>query len=115
LIYNSWGAYLLYSIKLFNPLQYDFSPKSLEVANTIVCNDGWMSLVCNSKLEQINDQDFDDIHFRVEYMVKDLEYANFSVFHDEVKEINYLLQQYRDCLVTDSGKDYTVIGKYDNL
>lgn len=115
LIYNSWGAYLLYSIKLFNPLQYDFSPKSLEVANTIVCNDGWMSLVCNSKLEQINDQDFDDIHFRVEYMVKDLEYANFSVFHDEVKEINYLLQQYRDCLVTDSGKYYTVIGKYDNL
>ncbi|HET3171559.1 TPA: N-acetylglucosamine transferase [Streptococcus pneumoniae] len=48
-------------------------------------------------------------------MVRDLEYANFSVFHDEVKEINYLLQQYRDCLVTDSGKDYTVIGKYDNL
>ncbi|HEV3650984.1 N-acetylglucosamine transferase [Streptococcus pneumoniae] len=48
-------------------------------------------------------------------MVKDLEYANFSVFHDEVKEINYLLQQYGDCLVTDSGKDYTVIGKYDNL
>lgn len=115
LIYNSWGAYLLYSIKLFNPLKYGFSPKSQEVAKTIVCNDGWMSLVCHSKLEQINNQNFDDIHFKIEYMVKDLEYANYSVFHGELREIIFLLQQYRDCLKNDSGKDYTVIGKNDKL
>lgn len=111
LIYNSWGAYLLYSIHLFNPTKFDFSKKSLEVAKSIVCNDGWMSLVCNSKLDQINNQNFDDIHFRIEYMVKDLEYANFSVFDHKLKEVDYLLKEYKKAALNNPGMDYTVIGK----
>ncbi|WP_233554862.1 NAD(P)-binding domain-containing protein [Atopobacter sp. AH10] len=114
LLYNAWGAYILYSLKLFNPRKYGFSSTSLELAKKIVCSDGWMSLVCDAKLDQMDRQDFDDIHFKIDYMVKDLEYANTSVFHRRLREINYLVEEYKNALHHNAGRDFTAIGReYD--
>ncbi|WP_348921671.1 NAD(P)-binding domain-containing protein [Enterococcus rotai] len=116
LLYNTWGAAILYTLKLFNPTSYDFSKKDESVALEIVKRDGWMSLVCSSKLDQINNKNFDDVHFKLEYMVKDLNYALEEVFYNnETKMIQYLIGKYCDFDEKYMEYDFSIIGKGDKL
>ncbi|WP_280246030.1 NAD(P)-binding domain-containing protein [Nocardia abscessus] len=73
LIYNAWGATILHSLCNFLPdLQTHLSETDFETACTIVKSDGWMAPVAASKLEIIRSRAFEDIHFSLENMVKDL-------------------------------------------
>ncbi|GGT16030.1 NAD-binding protein [Streptomyces purpureus] len=46
-----------------------------DVAGDIITGDGWMSLVCASKLDRMVEERFDDPDFALRHMIKDLGYA----------------------------------------
>lgn len=97
LLYNVWGAAILLTLKAFNPLNFDFNTKDSELACEIVKEDGWMSAVCQSKLDQVNKKEFEDVHFRLELMVKDLLYAQKSIIDlNENDFFEFILTQYKE-------------------
>ncbi|CAM3119742.1 hypothetical protein STFE110948_02985 [Streptobacillus felis] len=111
LIYNLWGAYILYSLKLFNPLKFDFNFEDMNICLKIVKKFGWMSLVSNSKLDIINNDDFNDINFKMEYMIKDIKYS--LDYYKEFRENNVLKEMCNDYFneFENKEKDFTVIAK----
>ena len=111
LLYNTWGVALLYSIAVFNPKYYGFTERSEIVANQIISNDGWMAKVCNSKLQQINSKQFDDVSFKLDYSLKDIDYAIEEVFLGKVREVEYLVQQIRKLNQECSEKDFSILGE----
>jgi 3-hydroxyisobutyrate dehydrogenase and related beta-hydroxyacid dehydrogenases len=111
LLYNTWGVAMLYSIAVFNPKYYGFTERSEIVANQIISNDGWMAKVCNSKLQQINSKQFDDVSFKLDYSLKDIDYAIEEVFLGKVREVEYLVQQVRKLNQECSEKDFSILGE----
>jgi 3-hydroxyisobutyrate dehydrogenase and related beta-hydroxyacid dehydrogenases len=112
LLYNFWGASILLTLKYFNPRYLEFNEKDLVTANSIVKTDGWMSLVCSSKLDIINADSFDDIHFKAELMLKDLIYATEEIAHIHNSEYcSFVTSNYSK--IKDKEKDYTVVSKLE--
>jgi 3-hydroxyisobutyrate dehydrogenase-like beta-hydroxyacid dehydrogenase len=75
LIYNAWGATLLHSLTAFVPALRATLGDDFDTAARIVSSDGWMSLVCASKLDRMLEARFDDPDFALRHMVKDLNHA----------------------------------------
>lgn len=75
LIYNAWGAAILHSMGSFVPVLIDLLDEDFEVAIQILKNDGWMALVCSSKLDRMLEEKYGDPDFALRHMVKDLRYA----------------------------------------
>lgn len=111
LLYNAWGAAILNSIKTYNPSRLGLCPSSLETANHIIKNDGWMRLVCSSKLDQINSGDFDQVSFNLKYMKKDLSYAREEIFGDFNSNFNFLYDQIKNLEPNDNQVDFSIIGR----
>lgn len=110
LIYNYWGATILLTLKYFNPELFDFNKHDMILVKKILQKVGWMSKVVSDKLEKINNQEFDNIHFKAELMVKDLNYAMLDI--GEFREDEYykrILDEYLK--IENLEKDYTIIAK----
>jgi 3-hydroxyisobutyrate dehydrogenase len=75
LVYNAWGAALLHTLAAFVPTLYSGLTDDFDVAREILKSDGWMSLVCASKLDRMTSSDFSDPDFALRHMVKDLRYS----------------------------------------
>ncbi|MFH9690907.1 NAD(P)-binding domain-containing protein [Streptomyces sp. NPDC017413] len=75
LVYNAWGAALLHSLTAFVPALRTTLADDFDVAARILSSDGWMSLVCASKLDRMVESRFGDPDFALRHMVKDLRYA----------------------------------------
>ncbi|AVK62374.1 hypothetical protein C5Z25_11670 [Lactobacillus sp. CBA3605] len=71
LMYNAWGAVMLYTLREFNPENFEYG-KDLSLVNHIVESDGWMSLFASSKLKQVQDNKSMQSDFKLRYMIKDL-------------------------------------------
>ncbi|MER6379869.1 NAD(P)-binding domain-containing protein [Streptomyces sp. NPDC001127] len=109
LVYNAWGAALLHSLTAFVPTLQASLGEDFGVAAEIVRKDGWMSLVCNSKLGRMTAGKFDDPDFALKHMVKDLRYA-----HEVLGTSNDLLNLvYRAFLAAEDlhggSADYTAV------
>ncbi|MER6047741.1 hypothetical protein K2224_37785 (plasmid) [Streptomyces sp. BHT-5-2] len=109
LVYNAWGAALLHSLKAFVPTLRAALGEDFDVAGEIVKSNGWMSLVCASKLDRMVEERFDDPDFALRHMVKDLRYA-----HDVIGDSNDLLDLvYRSYVQAESihggAADYTAV------
>ncbi|MFJ3220245.1 NAD(P)-binding domain-containing protein [Kitasatospora sp. NPDC086801] len=75
LVYNAWGASLLYSMAAFVPVLRESLGEDFTVAEQVVRSDGWMAPVCASKLDRMLSGRYDDPDFAVQHMVKDLDQA----------------------------------------
>ncbi|MFF5933300.1 NAD(P)-binding domain-containing protein [Streptomyces sp. NPDC012508] len=109
LVYNAWGASLLHSLAAFVPTLRRTLGDDFDVAARIISNDGWMSLVCASKLDRMVEARFDDPDFALRHMVKDLTYA-----HEIIPAPHHLLDlvhsSYVDALSAHGGDaDYTAV------
>lgn len=111
LLYNAWGAAILRTIKTYNPSRLNLCSTSLETANLIIKNDGWMKLVCESKLDQINEKNFSEISFELKYMLKDLKYARDEVLGTEDLNFNFLYEQLRYLDSENNNVDFSIIGR----
>lgn len=109
LIYNFWGATILVSLKYFNPEKFNFNREDLDLVKKIFSNTGWMSKVVSSKLEYICRDDFEDIHFKAELMLKDLTYAIDEIDVLEGEYYVSVLEEYKK--IEDKSKDYTIVAK----
>lgn len=115
LLYNGWGAAILLTLKYFNPEHYNFALNDANVIREIITTDGWMSGVASSKFEQINSEAFDDVNFKLESMIKDLEYA-FESIH-EFRNCSYfemVRKNYTSIPSTFLKKDFSIIGMRDD-
>lgn len=84
LLYNAWGATLLYTLKAFVP-QFKELGADFATAIEILRSDGWMSQVVDSKVDRMLAQNFADPDFHVAHMIKDVRYA--SRLFDPVPEL----------------------------
>ncbi|GGT56020.1 hypothetical protein GCM10010207_65100 [Streptomyces atratus] len=75
LVYNAWGASLLYSMAAFVPMLRESLGEDFASAEQVVRTDGWMAPVCASKLDRMLSGRYDDPDFAVKHMVKDLDQA----------------------------------------
>ncbi|MEU5951485.1 NAD(P)-binding domain-containing protein [Streptomyces sp. NPDC047525] len=75
LVYNAWGATLLHTLTAFVPTLRQTLGSDFDQAARILSSDGWMSLVCTSKLDRMIEARFDSADFALRNMVKDLQYA----------------------------------------
>lgn len=114
LMYNAWGAAILLTLKTFNPANFEFQVNDLALAYEIIENDGWMAGVCQSKLAKIINEEFDDVHFKLELMNKDLLYARNSLgglSKDSLFKL--VLEQYSSLTKDDylKTKDFSIIAR----
>lgn len=110
LIYNYWGASILLTLKYFNPELFDFNEHDMLLIKEILKKVGWMSKVVSDKLNKINNEEFDNIHFRAELMLKDLKYAMLDIGKfQEGEYYKRVLEEYLK--IQDLEKDYTIIAK----
>ncbi|MET9895152.1 NAD-binding protein [Streptomyces sp. NPDC006465] len=109
LVYNAWGASLLHSVAAYVPTLQDRLGKDFDVAQEILSSDGWMALVCASKLSRVVAADFDDPDFAVRHMVKDLGYARDMVGTPHAL-LDLVHQSFRTAAATFGGDaDYTAV------
>lgn len=83
LIYNAWGASLLRTMATYLPPLRELGD-DFEEARRVVTSDGWMALVCASKMDRAMEADFDDVDFSITHMIKDLHLAQDVVPEDEL-------------------------------
>ncbi|MFE6052645.1 NAD(P)-binding domain-containing protein [Kitasatospora sp. NPDC056446] len=75
LIFNAWGATLLYAAGEFaRQLPLRLGADYPEAAR-IVTTDGWMATLAAQKLHRITERSYEEPDFSVHHMIKDLHYA----------------------------------------
>lgn len=108
LIYNTWGAEMLAQFsEMYGVVERQI--KSKDVAWNILCNDGWMSLVCQGILPKIQNKD-DTVGFKLKYMKKDVDYSE-SMFEISENLLYYATKKKFDDFVNDENmdKDFSLI------
>ncbi|MBC1474401.1 hypothetical protein HB852_07200 [Listeria grandensis] len=115
LLYNAWGASILYSLKEFAPMIQSLEADTF-LAQTILKSDGWMSLVCSAKLDQVLEGNFDDVHFKLGYMVKDLIYASEWFESNQLLMFELVKNEYvKKCDGKDNfNKDFSIVAGDDS-
>lgn len=110
LIYNTWGAEMLCQFReMYNVIETEIKTK--DVAWDILCNDGWMSLVCSGILPKLNSID-DTVSFKLKYMKKDVDYSQ-DLFKDSKNVLYHTTQKNLDDFVNEDNenKDFSLIVK----
>ncbi len=107
LVYNTWGAFLLYSIKIFLP--YLIKSNDFDIISKIICNDGWMSKVCEGKLKKILTNDYEDVSFSLNMMNKDINYF-LKIYEVNNLSLKYIIDDY---LSKESECDFSIISKLE--
>lgn len=111
LLYNFWGATMWYFTAEFAPIiKSSFS--NIDKPIEILSNNGPMASLCASKLRPIIEERFEDVHFKLEHMKKDMEYG-YELFKDYNIDISALiLEKYKGFVSFENNhKDYTIISK----
>ncbi|WP_051830595.1 NAD(P)-binding domain-containing protein [Streptomyces novaecaesareae] len=75
LIFNAWGAVLLYAAGEFARRLPSQLGADYPEAARIVTTDGWMAALAAQKLHRISERSYEDPDFAVRHMIKDLDYA----------------------------------------
>ncbi|RJQ75877.1 NAD(P)-binding domain-containing protein [Amycolatopsis panacis] len=75
LLYNAWGATMLATLSSFVPPLEELLGPDFPVAQRIIASDGWMALVCASKLDKMLPVAPDELDFALRHMRKDLGHA----------------------------------------
>lgn len=107
LYYNAWGASILRTLSYFNPERF-FSGKELDMAKKIVTNDGWMSLVCKSKLSRISNHTYQNPEFQIKHMIKDLNYFHEIADSNEISNLIEFYEQFRS--FEGDQADFSIVG-----
>ncbi|MCX5256832.1 NAD-binding protein [Streptomyces canus] len=109
LVYNAWGAAMLHTLAAFVPTLHSHLGADFDIASDIVTSDGWMSLVCASRLGRMMTKDYGDPDFALAHMVKDLRYAH-DILGDSNALLNLVYEQFTAALASHGGHvDYTAV------
>ena len=108
LIYNTWGAEMLIQFReMYSVVERELQSK--ETAWNILCNDGWMSLVCSGILPKVQSTS-DTVGFKLKYMKKDVDYSE-DMFNGEDNPIYHTTKHQFEDFVNDKNadKDFSLI------